>query len=70
MLEIYATIALIFIFIFYRGFLLSLFDDKKDTFQILLIIALIVCLVYLVCDYVLDVFPNNIRNTNQVTPIT
>jgi len=69
-LEIYATIALIFIFIFYRGFLLSLFDDKKDTFQILLIIALIVCLVYLVCDYVLDVVPNYIRNTNQVTPIT
>lgn len=70
MLEIYATIALIFIFIFYRGFLLSLFDDKKDTFQILLIVTLIVCLVYLVCDYVLDVVPNNIRNTNQVTPIT
>jgi len=69
-LEIYATIALIFIFIFYRGFLLSLFDDKKDTFQILLIISLIVCLIYLVCDYVLDVVPNNIRNTNQVTPIT
>ena len=70
MLEIYATIALIFIFIFYRGFLLSLFDDKKETLQMLFIIALIASLVYLVCDYVLDEVPNNIRNTNQVTPIT
>ena len=70
MLEIYATFALIFIFIFYRGFLLSLFDDKKETLQMLFIIALIASLVYLVCDYVLDVVPNNIRNTNQVTPIT
>ena len=70
MLEIYATIALIFIFIFYRRFLLHLLGDKKETLQMLFIIALIVCLVYLVCDYVLDVVPNNIRNTNQVTPIT
>ena len=70
MLEIYATIALIFIFIFYRGFLLSLIEDKKETLQMLFIIALIASLVYLVCDYVLDVVPNNIRNTNQVTPIT
>jgi len=69
-LEIYATIALIFIFIFYRGFLLSLFDDKKETLQMLFIIGLIASLVYFVCDYVLDVVPNNIRNTNQVTPIT
>ena len=70
MLEIYATVALIFIFIFYRGFLLSLFDDKKETLQMLLIIALIASFVYLVCDYVLDEVPNNIRNTNQVIPIT
>ena len=70
MLEIYATIALIFIFIFYRGFLLSLFDDKKETLQMLFIIALIASLVYLVCDYVLDVVPNNIRNKNQVIPLT
>ena len=70
MLEIYATIALIFIFIFYRGFLLSLFDDIKETLQMLFIIALIASLVYLVCDYVLDVVPNNIKDRNQVTPIT
>ena len=70
MLEIYATIALIFIFIFYRGFLLSLFDDKQETLKMLFIISLVVCLVYLVCDYILDVVPNNIRNTNQVVPIT
>ena len=70
MLEIYATIALIFIFIFYRGFLFSLLDDKKETIQMLLIISLVVCLVYLICDYILDVVPNNIRNTNQVVPIT
>ena len=70
MLEIYATIALIFIFIFYRGFLFSLLDDKKETLQMLLIITLIASLVYLICDYILDVVPNNIRNTNQVVPIT
>ena len=70
MLEIYATVALIFIFIFYRGFLFSLLDDKKETIQMLLIISLVVCLVYLICDYILDVVPNNIRNTNQVVPIT
>ena len=70
MLEIYATIALIFIFIFYRRFLLSLFDDMKETLQMLFIIALIAIFVYLVCDYVLDVVPNNIRNTRQVIPLT
>ena len=70
MLEIYATIALIFIFIFYRGFLLSLLNDKKETLQMLVIISSIICLVYLICDYILDVVPNNIRNTNQVVPLT
>ena len=70
MLEIYATIALIFIFIFYRGFFFSLLDDKKETLQMLLIIGLIASLVYVICDYVLGVVPNNIRNTNQVVPIT
>lgn len=70
MLEIYATITLIFIFIFYRGFLLSLFNDKQETLKMLFIIALIASLVYLICDYVLDVVPNNIRNKNQVIPLT
>ena len=70
MLEIYATIALIFIFIFYRGFLLRLFDDKQETLKMLSIISLIASLVYVICDYVLDVVPNNIRNKNQVIPLT
>ena len=36
----------------------------------LLIFALLTCLVYVICDYVLEVVPNNIRNKNQVIPLT
>jgi uncharacterized membrane protein len=66
----YVLIALIMVFFFYRRFLLHLLGDKKETLLMLFIISLIASLVYLICDYVLDVVPNNIRNTNQVTPIT
>jgi len=58
----YVLIALIMVFFFYRRHLLSLLQDKKQTMQMLLIFALIACLIYLICDYVLDVMPNNLRN--------
>ncbi len=58
----YVLIALIMVFFFYRRNLLYLLQDKKETMQMLFIYALVACLVYLICDYVLDVIPNNIRN--------
>ena len=58
---IYFLIAIILIFFFYRGNLLYLLHDKKETMQMLLIFALVACLVYVISDYVLDVMPNNIR---------
>jgi len=54
-------IALIMVFFFYRRNLLYLLQDKKETLQMLVIFALVACLVYLICDYLLDVMPNNIR---------
>ena len=58
----YVLIALIMVFFFYRRHLLYLLQDKKQTMQMLLIFALVACLVYVICDYVLDVIPNNIRS--------
>ena len=57
----YVLIALIMVFFFYRRHLLYLLQDKKETLQMLVIFALVACLVYLICDYLLDVMPNNIR---------
>ncbi len=57
----YVLIALIMVFFFYRRHLLYLLQDKKETLQMLAIFALVACLVYLICDYLLDVMPNNIR---------
>ncbi len=58
---IYVLIALIMVFFFYRRHLLYLLQDKKETLQMLVIFALVACLFYLICDYLLDVMPNNIR---------
>jgi len=58
----YVLIALILVFFFYRRHLLYLLQDKKETMQMLLVFALITCLVYVICDYVLEVVPNNIVN--------
>jgi hypothetical protein len=41
--------------------LLYLLQDKKETLQMLVMFALVACLVFLICDYLLDVMPNNIR---------
>jgi len=49
----YVLIALIMVFFFYRRNLLYLLEDKKETMQMLLIFALVACLVYVICDYVL-----------------
>ena len=57
----YVLIALIMVFFFYRRHLLYLLQDKKETLQMFVIFALVACLVYLICDYLLDVMPNNIR---------
>ena len=57
----YVLIALIMVFFFYRRHLLYLLQDKKETLQMSVIFALVACLVYLICDYLLDVMPNNIR---------
>ena len=57
----YVLIALIMVFFFYRRHLLYLLQDKKETLQMLVTFALVACLVYLICDYLLDVMPNNIR---------
>ena len=58
----YVLIALIMVFFFYRRNLLHLLQDKKQTLQMLFIFALVACLVYVICDYILDVMPNNLRN--------
>ena len=57
----YVLIALIMVFFFYRRHLLYLLQDKKETLQMLVLFGLVACLVYLICDYLLDVMPNNIR---------
>ena len=57
----YVLIALIMVIFFYRRHMLYLLQDKKETLQMLVIFALVACLVYLICDYLLDVIPNNIR---------
>ena len=57
----YVLIALIMVFFFYRRHLLYLLQDKKETLQMLVIFVSVACLVYLICDYLLDVMPNNIR---------
>ncbi len=57
----YVLIALIMVFFFYRRHLLYLLQDKKETLQMLVIFALVACIVYLICDYLLDAMPNNIR---------
>ena len=57
----YILIALIMVFFFYRRNLLYLLQDKKETLQMLIIFALVACFVYLICDYLLDVMPNNVR---------
>lgn len=58
---IYIFGAIILIFFFYRKNLSYLLEDKKETLQMIVIFALVAGLVYLICDYILDVIPNNIR---------
>ena len=58
---IYIFGAIILILLFYRKNLSYLLEDKKETLQMLVIFALVAGLVYLICDYILDVIPNNIR---------
>jgi len=66
---LYVLLALVIMYFFYKRHLLYLLQDRKQTMQMLLIFVLVVCLVYVICDYVLDVVPNNIRNKNQVIPL-
>ena len=58
----YELIALIMVFVFFRGNIASLMQDKKETLQMFIIISLIACFLYLISDYLLDIKSNNIRN--------
>ena len=58
----YVLIALIMVFVFFRGNIASLMQDKKETLQIFIIITLVACLLYLISDYLLDLRMNNTGN--------
>ena len=57
----YALIALIMVFVFFRGNISSLMQNKSETLQMFVIISLIACFLYLISDYLLDMRTNNIR---------
>ena len=58
----YVLIALIMVFVFFRGNIASLMQDKKETLQMFIIITLVACFLYLISDYLLDLRTNNARN--------
>jgi hypothetical protein len=58
----YVLIALIMVFVFFRGNIASLMQDKKETLQMFIIITLVACFLYLISDYLLDLRTNNAVN--------
>ena len=58
----YVLIALIMVFVFFRGNIASLMQDKKETLQMFIIISLVACFLYLISDYLLDLRTNNAVN--------
>ncbi len=58
----YVLIALIMVFVFFRGNITSLMQDKKETLQMFIIITLVACFLYLISDYLLDLRTNNAGN--------
>ena len=58
----YVLIALIMVFVFFRGNIASLMQDKKETLQMFIIITLVACFLYLISDYLLDLRTNNAGN--------
>ena len=58
----YVLIALIMVFVFFRGNITSLMQDKKETLQMFIIITLVACFLYLISDYLLDLKTNNAVN--------
>jgi len=58
----YVLIALIMVFVFFRGNIASLTQDKKETLQIFIIITLVACFLYLISDYLLDLRTHNAVN--------
>ena len=57
----YVLIVLIMVFVFFRGNIASLMQDKKETLQMFIIITLVACFLFLISDYLLDLRSNNIR---------
>jgi hypothetical protein len=58
----YVLIALIMVFVFFRGNIVFLMQDKKETLQMFIIITLVACCLYLISDYLLDLRTNNAVN--------
>jgi len=58
----YVLIALIMVFVFFRGNIVFLMQDKKETLQMFIIITLVACFLYLISDYLLDIRTNNAGN--------
>ena len=58
----YVLIALIMVFVFFRGNIAFLMQDKKETLQMFIIITLVACFLYLISDYLLDLRTNNAGN--------
>jgi hypothetical protein len=58
----YVLIALIMVFVFFRGNISFLMQDKKETLQMFIIITLVACFLYLISDYLLDLRTNNVGN--------